>query len=229
MRTLLIFDIDGTLLLNGPVTGQGFLAAFREVVGREPASAGVKFHGRTDRGIFRALLGENGWHDDHYESLFARFAEAFTRRMHAEYPTAEGPYTLPGAPELVARLGARADAALALGTGNIREIAYLKLRRFGLAHHFPAGGFGGEHELRADMVRAAIAEARLHYDAEFDPSHCWVIGDTIHDIEAARSAGCRVLAVATGPHDAEALAGADVVVADLADTDARMHDLLGAN
>lgn len=224
MKTLLVFDIDGTLLLNGTVTGQGFLASFREVVGLEPEHLGVKFHGRTDRGIFRALLGENGSHLD-YESLFVRFAEEFTRRMRAQYPTAEGPHTLPGVMELMAALAERPRVGLALGTGNIREIAYLKLRRFGLDHHFPVGGFGGDHEVRADMVRAAIAEARAHYDHDFDPDRCWVIGDTTNDIEAARAAGCRIMAVATGPHTLAELAAADVVVPNLSDTAACVQAL----
>lgn len=225
MKTLLIFDIDGTLLLNGTVTGQGFLASFREVVGHEPLHAGVKFHGRTDRGIFRSLLGENGRRDD-YEALFAQFADVFTRRMRAEYPTATGPHTLPGVMDLLAALEQRPHVGLALGTGNIRDIAYLKLGRFGLDRLFPVGGFGGDHEVRADLVRAAIVDARAHYGQEFDPSDCWVIGDTTADIEAARAAGCKVMAVATGPQPVGELAAADIVAADLGDTAARLHDLV---
>ena len=223
MKTLLIFDIDGTLLLNGPVTGRGFLAAFRAAVGREPAHAGVKFHGRTDRGIFRTLLGEE---TGDFEHLFGRFAADFTQRMRDEYPHAEGPHTLPGVPALIEALEDHPGVGLALGTGNIRDIAYLKLRRFGLDRVFPVGGFGGDHEVRADLVRAAIVDASAHYAQDFDASRCWVIGDTTNDIAAARAAGCRVMAVATGPQPEHELAAADVVVTDLADTAARLGDLV---
>ena len=118
-------------------------------------------------------------------------------------------------------------AALALGTGNVRETAYTKLQRFGLDTYFPVGGFGGDHEKRADLVRAALADARAHYDVDFDPADTWVIGDTSADVAAARDAGCRVMAVMTGPHREAELSGADVVVEDLAATGERLGQLLG--
>ena len=66
------------------------------------------------------------------------------------------------------------------------------------------------------LVRAALAESRAHYDFDFDPAQSWVIGDTPADVEAARAAGCRVVAVRTGPHVHEDdLSGADVVLDDL--------------
>jgi phosphoglycolate phosphatase len=42
-----------------------------------------------------------------------------------------------------------------------------------------------------------------------------VVGDTIHDIAAARACGATVCAVATGGDPAEALAGADAVLASM--------------
>ena len=211
---LLIFDIDGTLLLNGRVAGEGFLSCFREVVGADPHDHTIRFHGRTDRGIFRALLGDDGERAD-YEELFGSFARSFTRYLRENYATAEGPHTLPGVAELVADLHAREDVALALGTGNIRDTAYVKLSRFGLDRFFPVGGFGGDHEIRADLVRAALRDASTHYGVDFDAAESWVIGDTPADIEAARAAGCRVLAVRTGLHDTGDLSAADVVLETL--------------
>ena len=221
---LLIFDIDGTLLLNGPITARLFGESFAHVVGREPERDSVRFHGNTDRAIFRRMLGPEA---DGFDELFPLFAAEFTRRMREHYPAAEGPYVLPGAHELVEALGDRGDVALALGTGNVRETAYVKLARFGLDRRFPVGGFGGDHEVRADLVRAAITDARAHYDVDFDPATTWVIGDTVNDVEAAHAAGCRVMAVMTGPHRETELAGADRIVADLSDTVARTEDLLG--
>lgn len=220
---LVIFDIDGTLLLNGPITGRLFAESFTEVVGHEPVRSDVKFHGNTDRGIFRALLDGD---DDAYEAHFGAFAAAFTRMMRAHYDDADGPHLLPGARALVEALDARDDVALAVGTGNIRETAYVKLRRFGLDGHFPVGGFGGDHLLRSHLIRGALEEARAHYDTDFDPATTWVIGDTIHDVEAAHAVGCRVMAVMTGPDGRAELEPADVLVEDLCDTRARVRQLV---
>lgn len=219
---LLIFDIDGTIMLNGPVAGNLFVESFRRVVGHPPVD-GIRFHGNTDRGIFRAMLDGRG----DFDNLYPRFAEEFSARMRAEYAAAEGPYVLDGARELIASLHAHDGAALALGTGNVRETAYTKLKRFGLDGYFPVGGFGGDHEMRADLVRAAVVDARAHYDVDFDPAETWVIGDTAADVAAARDAGCRVMAVMTGPHREDELSGADLIVEDLTATSERVGQLLG--
>ena len=44
-----------------------------------------------------------------------------------------------------------------------------------------------------------------------------VVGDTIHDIAAARTCGITVVAVATGVDSADALAHADAVLASMAE------------
>lgn len=219
---LVIFDIDGTLLLNGRITGSLFTESFMQVVGRAPVRDDVHFHGNTDRGIFRQMVDD----DADYERHFAAFATLFTEKMREHYPTADGPFLLPGAKELVEALHARDDVALAVGTGNIRASAYVKLGRFGLDGFFPAGGFGGDHFVRADLIRGAIEESRAHYGVDFDPAESWVIGDTVNDVIAARAAGCRVMAVMTGPHGADELADADVIVEDLGAVGARVATLV---
>lgn len=219
---LLVFDIDGTIMLNGPVAGDLFVESFTRVVGISPVQ-GIQFHGNTDRGIFRAMLDGRG----DFDNLYPRFAEEFSGRMQTEYAAADGPYVLDGARELIETLHAHDGAALALGTGNVRETAYTKLGRFGLDAYFPVGGFGGDHEVRADLVKAAVVDARAHYDVDFDPAETWVIGDTAADVTAARAAGCRVMAVMTGPHRENELSGADLIVEDLAATAERVGQLLG--
>jgi phosphoglycolate phosphatase len=219
---LVIFDIDGTIMLNGTIAGRLFVESFVRVVGEEPVG-GVHFHGNTDRGIFRAMLGGRG----DFDALYPDFAAEFTRRMRAEYAIAEGPYVLKGARELIESLDGHSGAALALGTGNVRDTAYVKLRRFELDDYFPVGGFGGDHERRADLVRAALHDARRHYDVDFDPARTWVIGDTASDVSAARAVGCRVMAVMTGPHRETELAGADLIVEDLGSTSQRLEQLFG--
>lgn len=219
---LLIFDIDGTLLLNGPVARDAFAAAFQEVTGRPARHQHVPFGGMTDRGIFRALwnAAELAPAGNGFEAQFAAFAARFTARLAASYPDAEGPYVLPGARALVEAAAVRPDAALALGTGNIRETATIKLRRFGLDGFFRAGGFGGDHEDRSDVVRTALRSAREQLGFRGAPGDAWVIGDTLQDVVAARAAGTRVLAVGSGftPLAQLQQSGADAVLPDLLDT-----------
>jgi phosphoglycolate phosphatase-like HAD superfamily hydrolase len=104
----------------------------------------------------------------------------------------------------------------ALGTGNFRRGGEAKLRHFGIDHYFPGfpGGFGEEHEDRAVMIGAAIR--RL---SNGDAPRVIVIGDTPHDVTAARANGAFALAVATGRDSQETLlaAGADAALPDLSD------------
>jgi phosphoglycolate phosphatase-like HAD superfamily hydrolase len=58
-----------------------------------------------------------------------------------------------------------------------------------------------------------------------------LVGDTPNDVLAGLEGGARVVAVATGSSDVQALkeAGAELVLEDLADTAAVVRALLGAS
>ena len=65
-------------------------------------------------------------------------------------------------------------------------------------------------KIRSELVAKAIQRAGRVDEVV-------VVGDTIHDIAAARACGATVCAVATGADPAEALAHADGVLATLRD------------
>ncbi len=222
-KTLLVFDVDGTLLTNGPAAKTAFLRAFREVIGRAPEVETGRFAGGTDRGIVRVLVEEAGIQGD-FEQLFARFEERFTQILAQEYPSHPDPRLLPGVPELLDELVGRIDVVLTLGTGNCRETCWIKLGRFDLQGFFSGGGFGGEEELRHRVVQRAI-DAAQEVHGSFEA--IWVIGDTPRDVQAARDVGANVLAVATGLVDQEELAasGPDALLEDFRDTNAVLRAL----
>lgn len=225
---LLIFDVDGTLLTNGKVAKNAFLDAFSHVTGAAEPDGTVGFAGHTDRGIFRSLIQRNEVEGDPDE-LFPRFAHEFARLLRQRYPESPDPRLLPGIETLIPMLADDRRFTLSLGTGNYRETSYIKLGRFGLDRYFPAGGFGGDYEHRGDVIRAAIREARDKLGWEGDSSSAWVIGDTPRDVIAARDAGTRALAVATGfsSHEELVAAKADALLENLADS-RRFLEIVGA-
>ncbi len=92
----------------------------------------------------------------------------------------------------------------------------------GLTEHLDLtiGAYGDVSEVRGDLVPVARLNAAARYGADFAGRATVLVGDTPMDVEAATVNGARCVAVATGSFTAEQLAaaGADVVLADLADT-----------
>lgn len=229
MKTrLALFDIDGTLLRPGNrVHGRAIVQAATEVTGHDIMKhfPGVDAGGRTDRYIVSELLRRCGVPSNHVDRYFTEIAErsvVLTGRGLAE--TDPG-WVLEGSVELILAMKT-ARIPLGLVTGNLPEIARLKLTCAQLWHYFAAqnpliAGFGDLSEDRNDLARAAYAQARRHLGEQLDPSNVVVIGDTPRDVECAHSIGARCLAVSTGRYSAAELraAGADIVTESLSTID----------
>ena len=214
---LLLFDIDGTLLLKASTEHKEALEEAITTVYRIPIPAGrIETAGRTDPAIARSILTLAGVDakraDDRMEELRIACGEAYARRCPADLRATVSP----GMPEILGAL-AKAGHVLSLVTGNYEAVARLKLRRAGIGVHFPAGqgGFGSDHEDRAALPAVARRRAGRRCSPPEGPcsrAGTIVIGDTPRDIACAHADGVRCIAVTTGPFGREALAGADVVV-----------------
>ena len=206
---LYLFDIDGTLLHARRAGSRAFDAVFAQLHGIEGASQGIRFGGKTDPGIvdeiFQARRGRPAT-----EAEYAAFLGAYLPLLRADLEH-HGVEVSAGVAEALAWLAARPEVELGIATGNERQGADSTLTVAGLDGHFVLGGYGCDSHVRAELVAAAIARGR-----ERGTIHeVVVVGDTVHDIAAARACGAIVCAVATGGDSAEALAHADVVFATL--------------
>jgi phosphoglycolate phosphatase len=173
----------------------------------------VEAAGRTDGAIARSLLTLAGVSaeriDAHAGDVRAVACQEFARRC----PRGMSGFLAPGVPELLDGLAARDDVRLSLVTGNLEPVARLKLARAGIGHHFPPGqgGFGSDDEDRTVLPEIARRRAGDAHGPH-PRARTVVIGDTPRDIACARAEGVGVIAIATGPFRADALAGADLVV-----------------
>ena len=201
---LYLFDIDGTLL-SARGSGRGaFDAVMLEQHGVANASEGIRYGGTTDPAIvdeiFTARLGRAATTVEREAFLAAYLPRLATMLADA------GVEVLPGVVDALDFLAGR--ATLGIATGNVRAGADAKLAAARLHHRFALGGYGCDSHVRAELVAAAIARAGAHDEVV-------VVGDTIHDISAARACGATVVAVATGADPADTLRHADVVMATL--------------
>jgi phosphoglycolate phosphatase-like HAD superfamily hydrolase len=187
--------------------------AFHQLYGVENGFKGIEFSGRTDRFLLAQALRQHGIEGE-YEEHEERFLEAYFALLPGKLRERDG-RLMPGFPELLEALREARGARVGLATGNFSGSARLKLEHFGIHGYFEGGGFGEESEDRAAVVRRALD---LLADG-LDASDVFVIGDTPHDITAAKANGAVAVGVATGGNSVDELrkCGADIVFGDFAD------------
>jgi phosphoglycolate phosphatase-like HAD superfamily hydrolase len=216
---LVLFDIDGTLLLSHGAGTLSMLEAARELFGDEITFDGVEIAGRMDPLIWGEAARVNGVPDPaaHHD----RFRKTYFRHLSRRLAAGHRVDLLPGVRELLEALGGVDDVTLGLLTGNYPETGRLKVQAAGLDPGlFPVAVWGSDGACRGDLPALAMSRHRQRVGGPVDPQDVVVVGDTPHDIDCARNQGCRCLAVATGIYSREALAACepDLLVDDLTDT-----------
>ncbi len=189
-----LFDVDGTLLLTEGAARLAIAAALAERFGVEDDLAHIPMAGRTDPLIVADALRHHGIAADGEGERLALWQAILANMRRMMSPPRGG--LLPGAADVVARVESEPGWVPALLTGNVREMARIKLGAFGLWDRFVFGAFGDEAPDRNAL--AGVAVARAAERCGVPPARCIVVGDTEHDIACARAAGAKVVAVATG-------------------------------
>jgi phosphoglycolate phosphatase len=228
---LLLFDIDGTLVRDRPLTHQRALErAAVEVFGLQVAPGeepvrDVEPWGKTDRQILRDVLARAGLDPPSADDVRRWEQVACDEYMRLEIDDAAGRHS-----DTATALGRLSESghALALVTGNLEPIARRKLALRGLARFFPdgQGGFGSDADLRPALVPIARARA-----GEPDRPHARedtvLIGDTPRDVEAASADEVRCIAVTGARFSADALreAGAAATVDSIPEVEAALASL----
>ncbi|MBL8762981.1 MAG: haloacid dehalogenase-like hydrolase [Phycisphaerae bacterium] len=229
---LILFDIDATLLTTTRTGVRALERAGRDRFGPAFSVERTEFAGRLDPAIIRDLLRDNGAaltpaHEDALRDGYARHLVPLLATPGICRP-------LPGVPELLAGLFARADVTVGLLTGNFRHTGCIKLRACGIdpdQFHLSvwADDAVPDRPNRADLPPVALRRFRERHGRDIAPARVTIIGDTPHDVRCARVHGCRVLAVATGSYGIEELtaSGADRVVPNLSATEDVIRWLVG--
>ncbi|MEZ5291810.1 MAG: haloacid dehalogenase-like hydrolase [Vicinamibacterales bacterium] len=214
---ILLFDVDGTLVLTGGAGKRAMDRAFEAEFGVPDAFTGVSMAGRTDRWLVETALERHGLpaSSDHLGRFHRRYVVELAASIHEPGVGRRG--VLPGVAEALDRVAALDGVQTALLTGNYEHGARIKLQHFGLWTRFSWGAYGDEHAERDALAVAALARARDLGLRLADARHAVVIGDTPFDIACARAAGARVVAVATGGHSLDELraCGPDLALEDL--------------
>lgn len=215
-----MWDIDYTLLRGGGTARRAWELSFAELTGM-PMRETPSFGGRTDLDICAESFATHGVTDCTPERFFARYVAEVLANRH-EF--AEQGALMPGVRDVLARLGDHPGVVQTLVTGNVPEVAAVKVAAFGLSDSFDAevGGYGTDDSVRSTLVRRSRERAEAKYGEPFQPV---VIGDTVNDVTAALANDAVAIGVATGStsYDDLARAGAHTVLTDLSDVDAAVE------
>jgi phosphoglycolate phosphatase-like HAD superfamily hydrolase len=205
MRRLILFDIDGTLLLTGGAGKAAFDRVFVQLYGIENAWGETHPDGRTDPNLITELFEKNLKRKPSPQEE-KKVRELYGTTMAQTLEQSPRFRLMPGVERLIPRLASYEVFSLGLATGNFEETAYLKLKRAGLESFFPFGGFGSDFPDRLQLTRTAVQRGYQKAGGMIAPEDCFVVGDTIHDIRCGKLLGLTTVAIATGSTSKQELA-----------------------
>ncbi|HEY6828871.1 MAG TPA: HAD family hydrolase [Gemmatimonadaceae bacterium] len=222
---LVLFDIDGTIMLSAGAGGRAVRRALVEVFG----GAGPekhRFDGKTDPQIVREMMSIAGHAHEHIDARMPALFERYLAYLNDELrlsAAAGGIRVMPGIFDLLDALEARDDVVLGLLTGNLAQGARAKLNAAGIdPNRFRVGAYGSDHEVRGELPAVAQRRAREELGLSFSGRDMVVIGDTPADLQCGLAIGCRAIGVATGMYSLDDLQQhrPAAVFSNLADTPA---------
>jgi len=200
---LLLFDIDGTLLLTDGAGTRAANRAFQKLHGIHNAMSSINAAGKTDplilEEIFNNELGRS-YLEHEAQEIFKEYISFFEDEIKTSRIR-----IMPGIPDLLEALSRRNDITMGLATGNIEHSAWIKLRHSGLDAHFKTGGYGSDSASREHLIRTGIKRAEKLLSEISEYEKIFVIGDTPYDINHGKAAGAITVAVATGSYSMDEL------------------------
>jgi phosphoglycolate phosphatase-like HAD superfamily hydrolase len=198
-----LFDIDGTLLITRDGIHRNALhRAMREAYGVDTTIDGIAYHGKTDLGILRAAMERVGVTDSKFENSLPLALEVMRGEVTANRHRIT-PNVCSAIPQVLSELR-NAGKLLALASGNLESVGWLKVEAAGLREFFSFGCFCDRHETRSAIFCQGVAEVKRRLG---ESAKVCFIGDTPEDVMAARLANASIVAVCTGIFCADELSG----------------------
>ncbi|KAJ4453712.1 putative Phosphoglycolate phosphatase; domain 2 [Paratrimastix pyriformis] len=227
--TVILFDVDGTLLRFCSCHSRAFHEALLKVLKIDADITEVSYDGCTDAAILAMMMTYHDVPLDVQTAQMPTIMNEMTSYVNEQIQHDEKIILLPGVPTLLQEIRATPGVFMGLTTGNLEPIAHAKLSRLGIAepfhyqgyHHaqdypYPwLGGFGSDNPAKASdltfnasqrrgrLIRGAVERAKRMLGCDDIDVHYF--GDTPIDMGGAHEAGVHCLAVATGAFSKEEL------------------------
>ena len=218
---IVLFDIDGTLIKAGGAGLRGLNKAIKEMCGVDNICDKFSLQGSTDKEnfatAFKHACGKKPTAKQfrELELKYIGFLPAEVKRSIKSKNYSK----LNGVEKLLVLLSKRKDVMVGLGTGNLKEGAFIKLEPSGFRKYFAFGGYGCDSHIRSEVLKKAVERAGKIVKTEIRPADVYVIGDTHLDVAAAKDAGYHSAAVMDGFGDQKLLerSGSELIVKNFTD------------
>ncbi|MGI0439966.1 HAD family hydrolase [Helicobacter himalayensis] len=189
-EAVILFDLDGTLIDSTPAIVESFLHAYKVHNVPPPTREGiVQSIGHT----LDSMFAQNGVKSEEIESYVSAYRECYRARME------EGTTLLGGAKEAI--LQAYSFATLGVVTTKRGDFSAKLLESFGVLEYF-AIVLGIEKVEKPKPDSEPILKALEWIEANLGRSiareKCFMVGDTILDLQAAKNANINGIGVLCG-------------------------------
>ncbi|MGH3801346.1 MAG: HAD family hydrolase [Pseudonocardiaceae bacterium] len=227
-RLLVLWDIDHALIETRGVGRAIYERASPAATGK-PLATLATISGRTELDIMAESLRLNDIEPS--DEMITQLARALIQGYQdaREELRAVG-RTLPGVQDTLTGLARSPIVHQSVLTGNLRDVARIKLEVFDLDHYLDlnAGAYGDDDPERPTLVAIAQQRAAERTGVMFGNDATVMIGDTPQDVEAGLVAGVRVIGVATGKTSIQELrdVGAQQVATNIVECPAILNRLI---
>ena len=225
MKKILLFDIDGTLLLTGGCGKIALERVFLDFFEIENAWGNLIPDGKTDPNIIDEIaqnrLGRTLSAKEH-----AKICKLYLKYFDQEIKKTIHFRLMPGVSRLLEILAQRNNVLLGIATGNLEPAGWQKLKRGKIHNFFGFGGFGSDSRERSEIIQIAISRAEKLLGQKSLRENIFVIGDTHYDVRAAHQLGLKAIAVTTGSYAADHFLNGDRpthLLSDLTDSGAFLN------
>lgn len=217
--SLIIFDMDGTLIDSVALIVETVTAAFDAVAEPIPTEAAIRaISGITARDAMKILAPAAT--PERVEEIVGSYRNQYRERAGVSREP-----LFAGALAALDRLQADPANILAVATGKGYRGAVTLLESHGIIGRFHSIQTPDHNRGKPDpqMIETAMAKAGV------DRPRTAMIGDTVHDMRMAKAARVAAIGVAWGYHTVFELneAGADIVIENFDQLDRAIDELLG--
>lgn len=196
-QKILLFDIDGTLLLTGGAGSRAINDTFLKLYGIRNAWGNTQPHGRTDFMIFEEIIRrvlKKKIAGKEKTEIFKTYERSFKFQINRD----PGFRLMPGAAQTLEILRRQKKFFLAIQTGNFKRVSMMKLKRGEIRHYFKTGGYGCDAAAREKIIAKALSRSFKLLGRPIPRENIFVIGDAPQDILAGKALRLKTIGVLTG-------------------------------